>query len=237
MINIAIVDDNQEQCALLKSHIDRYFSEQQASYNVTVYHDPGMFLADFTAQYDFITLDIRMPQMDGMTLARKIREIDSAVILVFITDLASWAARGYEVEALDFMVKPVKYYDFALKMKRVMARHERNGVSDSVVLSTSNGLVRLSQRDILYVEVMGHSVTYHTRNESYNYYGTLKEVEGYLNPAMFARCNSCYLVNLHHVENVDQLSCVVDGKPLKMSQTRKKEFIARLSQYYASGGR
>ena len=186
MINIAIVDDNQEQCALLKSHIDRYFSEQPENYNVTVYQDPGMFLADFTAQYDFITLDIRMPQMDGMTLARKIREIDSAVILVFITDLASWAARGYEVEALDFMVKPVKYYDFALKMKRVMARHERNGVSDSVVLSTSNGLVRLSQRDILYVEVMGHSVTYHTRNESYNYYGTLKEVEGYLNPAMFA---------------------------------------------------
>ncbi len=236
MIRIAIVDDREEQCALLKSHIKRYFAEHPENYSIDEYLDPGMFLAAYTAQYDFITLDIRMPQMDGMALAQRIRKIDANVILVFITDLTSWATRGYEVEALDFMVKPVKYYDFALKMKRVMARHERNGTSDSVLIETNAGHIRLSQRDILYVEVMGHSVTYHTREESFQYYGTLKEVEGYLNPEMFARCNSCYLVNLLHVESVDQLSCVVAGHSLKMSQTRKKAFLSRMKDYYASGG-
>ena len=237
MIRIAIVDDREDQCALLKRHIERFFTENPETYSITVYQDPEMFLVDYTAQFDFITLDIRMPQMDGMTLAKRIRAIDAAVILVFVTDLASWAAKGYEVEALDFMVKPVKYYDFALKMKRVMARHARDGVSDSVVLTTQSGRVKLSQRDILYVEVMGHAVTYRTRNGDYNYYGTLKEVESYLNPAMFARCNSCYLVNLHHVNSVDQTTCVVDGHPLRMSQTRKKDFVERLTAFYASGGR
>ncbi len=237
MINIAIVDDRKDQCELLRKHIERYFTENPETYSVSVYQDPELFLVDYTAQFDLITLDIRMPQMDGMTLAKRIRKVDDSVILVFVTDLASWATKGYEVEALDFMVKPVRYYDFAMKMKRVMARHERDGVSDSVVLMTQNGRVKLSQRDILYVEVMGHDVTYHTRKGDYNYYGTLKEVEGYLQREMFARCNSCYLVNLHHVDSVDQAVCVVDGIPLRMSQTRKKDFIARLTQFYASGGR
>ena len=237
MIRIAILDDLNDQCKELKHHIERFFADQSEIYTIDVYHNPVTFLDQFHAQYDFITLDIRMPDMDGMRLAQKIRQIDTAVIIVFITDLASWAVRGYEVEALDFMVKPIQYYDFALKMRRVMARHNQNMLKGDVLIMTRNGPVKVNQRDIYYVEVQGHDVTYHTRQQDFEYYGTLKEIESQLDSTMFSRCNSCYLVNLAHVQHVDQLSCVVNGETLRMSQTKKKNFLAKLGEFYASGGR
>lgn len=236
MINIAIIDDNPNDSRYLKESIDRYFLDKEMPYSVDVYTDPHKFLDKFSSQYDLITLDIQMPSMDGMTLAHRIRKIDSVAVIMFITDHASYAINGYEVGALDFMVKPLKYYDFALKMKRFMAQHQKSMKGDSIILKTSNGLVQLRQRDIIYVEIVGHWATYHTKDGDYNYYGTLKDVEQFLDPGLFCRCNSCYLVNLSYVEKVEQLSCVVGGHELKISQPKKKEFTNRLVKYYSVGG-
>ena len=236
MINIAIVDDNPGDCRQLKENIDRYFSDKQMSYSVDVFTDPEKFLDGFLSQYDLITLDIGMASMDGMTLAHRIRKTDAVVMIIFITDLASYAINGYEVAALDFMVKPVKYYDFALKMKRVIARYDSNASSDNVIVKTSDGMIQMRQRDIIYVEIIGHWATYHTMDGDYKYYGTLKDVERLLNPIHFFRCNSCYLVNLAYVDKVEQQYCVVGGNELKISQPRRKDFINRLSQYFAMGG-
>ena len=236
MINIAIIDDHPSDNRHLKENIDRYFSDKETAYSVDVYTDPLKFLDGFSSQYDLITLDIEMPSMDGMTLAHRIRKLDSVVILVFITDHAGYAINGYEVEALDFMVKPINYYDFALKMKRIMSQYARNHKGDRVIVKTSEGMVQLRQRDIMYVEIVGHWATYHTKDGDFKYYGTLKDVERLLDPSLFCRCNSCYLVNISYVEKMEQLSCVVDGHELKISQPKKKEFTDRLVKYYTMGG-
>ena len=236
MINIAIIDDHPSDNRHLKENIDRYFADKDTAYSVDVYTDPLKFLDGFSSQYDLITLDVEMPSMDGMTLAHRIRKLDSVVILMFITDHAAYAINGYEVGALDFMVKPINYYDFALKMKRVMSQYERNRKGDRVIVKTSEGMVQLRQRDIIYVEIVGHWATYHTKDGDYRYYGTLKDVEQSLDPGLFCRCNSCYLVNLSYVERMEQLSCVVDGHELKISQPKKKEFTDRLVKYYSAGG-
>lgn len=236
MINIAIVDDNPQDNRHLKENIDHFFSDRETGYAIDIYTDPFKFLNEFSSQYDLITLDVKMPLMDGMELARRIRKLDSVVIIIFITDHAAYAINGYEVGALDFMVKPVKYYDFALKMKRVMTQCDTNRKGDRIIVKTSIGLVQLRQRDIMYVEIMGHWVTYHTKDGEFKYYGTLKDVEQVLDADLFCRCNSCYLVNLSYVERVEQLSCVVDGHELKISQPKKKEFTNRLVRYYSKGG-
>lgn len=236
MIKIAIIDDHPSDNRHLKENIDRFFSDKETTYSVDAYTDPLKFLDGFSSQYDLIALDIEMPSMDGMTLAHRIRKLDSVVILVFITDHAGYAINGYEVGALDFMVKPVNYYDFALKMKRVMSQYERNHKGDRIIVKTSEGMVQLRQRDIMYVEIVGHWATYHTKDGDFRYYGTLKDVEQLLDPVLFCRCNSCYLVNLSYVEKMEQLSCVVAGHELKISMPKKKEFTDRLVKYYAMGG-
>lgn len=236
MISIAIIDNNPEDCRQLEKKIDKFFTDKDLTYSVDSYTEPKGFLDSFSSQYDIITLDIGMPSMDGMTLARRIRKYDSDVIIIFITELASYAINGYEVEALDFMVKPINYYDFALKMKRAVSRLQTTMKAGRIIVKTPQGVVQLRQRDILYVEIFGHWATYHTVDGEYQYYGTLKDVEKLLEPSQFCRCNSCYLVNLSYVEKVDQVNCVVGGHELRVSQTRRKEFINRLGQYFSMGG-
>ena len=77
---------------------------------------------------DLILLDVEMPGMDGISLARRIRQDDKEVLLMFITNMAQYALHGYEVEAIDYVIKPLGYQEFALKMKkamRYMGRHEK----------------------------------------------------------------------------------------------------------------
>ena len=98
-------------------------------------------------------MDIEMPHMDGMEAARRIRAVDPAVVIVFITNMARYAVKGYEVDALDFVLKPVTYPQFAMKMKKaaaIAAGRERR-----YLLLPKDGVEqRVSTDDILFVEVI-----------------------------------------------------------------------------------
>lgn len=236
MMRIAVVDDNPNDIRGLKEKLAQYYSDKDTNYSVDSYANPFVFLEEFSPRYDLIILDIQMPMMDGMTLAGRIRMLDSDVIIVFVTNHASYAVKGYTVGAFDFIVKPFSYYDFSLKMKRINAQYEKNNKESHIIVKTPNGLVQLKQRDILYVEIMGHWATYHTYDGDYKYYGTLKDVERELDASLFCRCNSCYLVNLARVERVETQFCMVGGHELKISQPKRKEFTERLVQYYRMGG-
>lgn len=96
-----------------------------------------------------------MPGMDGISLARRIRQDDKEVLLMFITNMAQYALHGYEVEAIDYVIKPLGYQEFALKMKkamRYMGRHEKK----QIMLQTTDGIQPVAIEDILYVEVIRH---------------------------------------------------------------------------------
>lgn len=117
---------------------------------------------------DLILLDVEMPGMDGISLARRIRQDDKEVLLMFITNMAQYALHGYEVEAIDYVIKPLGYQEFALKMKkamRYMGRHEKK----QIMLQTTDGIQPVAIEDILYVEVIRHYLQYHTTGRSMKY--------------------------------------------------------------------
>ena len=118
MINIAIVDDEEKERRLLTSYIERHFSNDKRRYNITLFDRAETFLYNYKSNFDVIFMDIELPGMNGMETSKKLRELDSVVTLIFVTNMAQFAVKGYEVQAMDFVVKPVSYYDFSLKMKR-----------------------------------------------------------------------------------------------------------------------
>ena len=118
MFRIAIVEDDTSCAEQLEEYLRRYGREAGEELEVCRFSD-GLELADgYRPIYDLILLDIEMPHLDGMTAARKIREADSEVLLLFITNMAKYAISGYEVEALGFMLKPVNYFALSLKLKK-----------------------------------------------------------------------------------------------------------------------
>lgn len=102
-----------------------------------------------------------MPGLNGMEAATALRKKDSSVLLVFVTNMAQYAVRGYDVNAAGFILKPVSYYDFLMRMRKCIGILQTR-VEEYVTLNMRQGIIRLPARDILYVEVNRHMLTYHT---------------------------------------------------------------------------
>lgn len=187
-------------------------------------------MAQYQPVYDLVFLDMEMPNMDGMTTARKIREVDSDVILVFVTRMAQYALKGYEVRAMDFLVKPLDYDAFELRMdlliRRIPVQKDR-----SLLLSTKEGMRKIPVDRLIYVEVNRHKMYFHTEDGVFETSDTMKWVEEQLEGAAFFRCDQSFLVNLRFVTWVGPKELLAGGNLLKISRPRRKLFLQALADY------
>lgn len=135
MTKIAIVEDKNEALLALENHIARYTREKGVECSYTHFANGLFFLENYKADFDVVFMDIDMPLMNGMEAAKRLREVDGHVPLVFITDLKQYALKGYEVEAMDFLVKPVSYAAFSTMLDRV--RRSRTNCSLSGICKNS----------------------------------------------------------------------------------------------------
>lgn len=237
MIHIAIAEDEQEHADKLEEYVTRYADEVHTPVKITRFTNAVALIDGYTADYDLIFLDIRMPYMDGMNAAHKLREADGDVLIVFVTSMKQYAIEGYSVNAADYIVKPFAYPDFELKMHRIFKRLKMSENDKAeLVLSTEKGMIKVKPADIRYVETDGHSVVYKLLNgEDIIQYGSLKAAEAKLSVYGFTKCNSCYLVNLKYVKNVKGFTVDMgNGIELQISQPKRKAFVDCLVKF-ASG--
>ena len=227
-----IVEDDKRATARLLDYLKRFEGETGERFEVVCYEDAVTFLTEYNADCDIVFMDIEMPYLNGMDASKKLRERDSEVALVFITNMVQYAVSGYEVRALDFIVKPVSYYNFVIKLKRVLAdRKLKRERGEELLLSCETGVKRIVIDSIRYIEVVGHRLTFHTLEETVELSGSLKDMESELEQKHFSRCNNCYLVNLKYVSEITANSCFVGGEELQISRRRKKGFIDDLTLF------
>ena len=233
MLNIAIVEDDPQAAGLLTAYLDRYAQERGTSCNSVIFNDAVDFLTGYKASFDLVFMDIELPGLDGMEAARRLREVDRSVILIFVTNMANFAVKGCEVDALDFIVKLVAYFPFSIKLDRAVKRLESRQERELLV-PAEDGVVCLKCSEVTYIEVMQHRITYHTRDKSYTGYGSLKKIEPLLPEKVFAKCNSCYVVNLRYVRQIKDFSVLVGEDWLAISHARRKPFLSALNEYIGS---
>lgn len=234
MLRIAILEDNAQDAAWLKHLIAEFSREFSAEVNITEYSDPISFLDRYQSTNDIVFMDIELPDMDGMKVSKRMRQLDENVILIFVTNMAQFAVNGYEVDAFDFLIKPVKYQDFKIKMRRAVDRLVKR--SDlRLCVKTSDGVHNIGASSIQYIEVLNHSLLYHTDKGEIEAYGKLDELENRLVGAGFFRCNRCYLVNMKHVSAIKNDTVIIGGKSLKISRPRKKEFLIAFANFFGGG--
>ncbi len=237
MLNVAIVDDEQDAVETLKNYVERYCGGHGIDCNAICFNSPVKFLARYKSDYDIVFLDIDMPDLNGMDAARNLRKIDGGVALIFVTNMAQYAIRGYEVDADDFIVKPIKYGNLEIKLDRVLKKHGKKDVPRVAVYD--DGAARyIAVEEIRYVEVIKHSIIYHTVYGEYEKRGALKAEYALFTENGFAQCNKSCLVNLRFVLGVADHTLHIAkrrGEPdydeLSVSHPRKKEFVRTLNCY------
>ena len=225
MYRIAIVEDQADDAQRLQTVLRQYEEEKQVSFSCVHWKSAESFLEQYDHQYDIIFMDIRLPGMDGMQAARQLRQMDHMVLLVFLTSLAQYAVEGYEVEAVDYIIKPITYPALRLKMPRLLRRCATE--EQEIIIESVEKSVKLRPRDLLYVEIFDHHIQYMTQNGVIRAYGTLKEIEDAL-PSGFFRVNNQTIINLRHVTSVDGENVVLGGREFPLSRRRKKSFMEAL---------
>ena len=176
-----------------------------------------------------------MPLLDGMAAAERIRQVDKNVILIFITNMAQYAIQGYSVNALDYVLKPVNYFSFRMKLlKAWRVLQERPGTA--ILISTDREVRCLKTSEILYVEVADHRLIFHISLEHYSTFGTLQNTENILGKS-FARCSKSFLVNLQYVDGIQGNQVALGTDLLSISRSKRKAFLQALSDYCRYGGR
>ncbi len=230
MLRIAVLDNDRRDAELLVSHLKRYERESGIAIEVSVFEDGALFLLNYKKPYDAAFLDIRLADLDGLETARRLRNFDQSVVLVFVSTHSEYAIRGYEVDACDFVLKPLAYTDFVRIFQKVRQRIKR-GAEDIVMIKTANCLAKISASNIYYVEVMKHDLIYHTAGGSLVSHGTMRETEQLLRPYGFFRVHHGYLVNLYHVREVRGDIVAVGGAEIRISRAKKEAFLRIFSQF------
>lgn len=230
MIRVAIIEDEPSCVQNLRNQLQRFEEENQTVFQITVFRSALELVGNYQPVYDILFMDIEMPLMDGISAARQIRTMDEQVLIMFITHAAKYAVRSYEVQAIDYILKPLSYPAFALKMKKVL-RHLRNRRDDFVLLQGQGAVFRILMENIFYVEVIGHQLLYHTAEGDFSVRGSLKNAAAALDHERFVRCNHCFLINLDYLQEIKDDDVVVQGHVLKVSRSRRKELLEALFRY------
>lgn len=230
MLRIAIVENDLDTRTQMQMFIRRFARSEGLDIHVEEFDRSDRFLSGYQNVYDIIFMGTEFPGLDGMEAARRLRKLDRYVVLVFVTALARYAIRGYEVDALDFVLKPLSYYAFSVKLERAIER-VRQRTEDHIMVKSSGGLHRLEIRDIYYLETKSRMLYYHTAAGIYSVRSSLREAMEQLEQYSFAKCNQCYLVNLQHVTDVRDDCVMVAGEPLEISRRNRKVFLDAVVAY------
>ncbi len=233
MFRIAIVEDNDDDRNNLLSKIKQYEEEFGVKFDIVTFNNGFNFMDKFIPVFNLVFLDINMPGINGMDAAGQIRKVDEEVAICFTTSLGQYAIKGYEVSAIDFILKPVEYK----RVKNVISKTYKgfqNDAENQILIKTSNSFSMVSLDDIEYVTADDHIIIYHTANKDYESWDTLKNVETKLYNPRFYRLSRSVILNLDYTKGVSRAGDVImkDGTLFQIPRGKKTSFIQAVSDYH-----
>ena len=230
MIRIAICDDEKHMSEHIRSMVSDFFRKKNREISLRMFSS-GEELLNYNGQIDILFLDIQMKDMDGMETARRLRADKFRGFLVFITVLKEMVFQSFEVQAYDYLVKPVDDKQFEKTMDRLYASMQNAGEDSLLVQKGYEGRIIL-KKEIVFCEIIDRKIYLNlTSGEVVDYYERIENLESKLDSHFF-RCHRSYLINLKHLKGYKNgTACMDNGKEIPVSRLRSKEFSGVVLQY------
>ena len=210
---IAICDDSQADTEYLTTLVKEWAKDRTAI--IKTFPSAEAFLFNYAEEKDFdiLLLDIEMGKMDGVTMAKAIRQDNESVQIVFITGYSEYIADGYDVAALHYLIKPVKTEQLLSVLDRAAERLKKN--EKELLLKTADETVVMPVREIRYLDVQQNYVTVHGKTDV-TVKRTLGEFEKELDERFF-RLGRSYIVNLTRVRRISKTEVILtDGSAIPL---------------------
>ena len=191
----------------------------------------GRELLEYDGQIDILFLDIQMKDMDGMETARRLRADRFQGFLIFITVLKEMVFQSFEVQAYDYLVKPVEITQFEKTLERLYASMQ-NASEDSLLMQKGYEGRIIRKDEIVFCEIIDRKIYLNmTSGEVLDYYERIENLEAKLG-SYFFRCHRSYLINLKHLKGYKNgTACMDNGREVPVSRLRSKEFSGVVLQY------
>ena len=236
MIKFAICDDEPLMAQALAGHLADYMKEKSmTTYSVSSFSD-GCALLESVGSFDVTFLDIQMEQPDGMETARLLRQRGDHSLLVFVTVLKECVFDSFQVEAFDYLLKPLDSARFHQTMDRLL-RSLKQRTAEDLVIQRGAGCEVILLSDIVYCEVLGRKVYLHKHDGTVSgYYDKLEDLERRVDGRFF-KCHRSYLVNLDYVRGCqDGQVLLFQGERIPASRLRERELTQALLRHMKERG-
>lgn len=232
MVAVAVCDDSKKTVDSIKENIEAYGRDSQKEIRVFSYYSGEELLDSYKCNIDILFLDIRMPGMDGVSVAERIRQKDKKVIIIFVTSLVQYALDGYRVNASNYIIKPVSRKRLNMELKRWIGELGKKE-EPFITIHNDGGDYKILLKSIRYIETYRRNLMVHTDKTDILCYWKLKDMEVKIGQYGFARSHASYLVNLFYVENIKKLDLMLaTGEILPIGKSKKKAFMEQLGKYW-----
>jgi len=229
MTNIVICDDESTLRNALSNVLETELQLMDIAYKMTEFDSGESLLrAKSIEKIDIIFLDVEMKEINGMETAKRFRRINKTAVIIFVTSYPDFVFQGYEVKALNYILKPYKdkkiieVLHLALEELSVSTEHY-------YVIEQKSGSIKLSLKDVLYFYSDKRYICAVTINDTVRFYGKLNETELEL-PEFFVRIHNRYLINIHYITSIESASVVCGGDTLPVSRAFKQDLAVAFAR-------
>ena len=226
-MHIAICDDQLTERRQLYAMLETYFVRRSMKISVDVFSSADSFLADFTKdKFQIVFLDIYMPGLSGIDAARRIRESDQAISLIFTTCSPDHALESYAYYAAGYLLKP--YTDEQLAEVLDWCLDHASSALQTITISCQHEKMTLPVNEIVFFEIYGRECTVHATSHSYTTNRSLNDLEAQL-PGSFLRCHRSFIVNMDYITRLNAMDFTMADK---FSVPISNETAAHIKQSY-----
>lgn len=231
MRRLVICDDELIIQQQLCQFLERMQTECNEIFDILCFSSGEELLKKMPRDTQILLLDIKMGDLSGMDTARKLREKNKELCIIFITNMTQYALEGYDVHAFGFIKKPIQYEILCRKVQEAL-QAINSSFGMSLALKDMNQTDIYNTNDILYFEVYGRIVNVVTSIESKEYVVPLKKIENQLAGLGYYRCHKSFLVNCRHVKKISTSTLVMsDDREIALSKYRRNDFLKEFGRY------
>lgn len=228
MIKIVLCEDQIQHQETVEKFLQEILGENNVEYDLKIYISGEDLLENYPKDIDIFILDIQMEKINGMDVARKIREIDkNKPEIIFTTSLIEYIQEGYEVRAYRYLLKPIQCEDLSKHILSCISE-VINKRDKFIIVENKSESYKVSIEDIMYIEIQRKDMSIHTENKTYETKMTMDKIEKELSNHNFYRCHKSFLVNIDYVDNVKQYVAILENKEeVLVSRHRFKDFKSK----------